>query len=172
MEVGTERDLAGLEPVSLTVALDVDYMLASGGYRGSEEALRQLARLGNSLKPGRGRRMMVQTVDPRSDLIETLRRGDPLPYLERVLFDRARQAMPPAREMIAIEVRGEQPPGVELGIDDLKPAEIYGPVPLENGRRWLLAGDLTGVRPMLRTLAAAWRERGATVRIDADPIDF
>jgi len=170
--VGTERDLAGLEPVSLAVATDVDFMLSGQGYRGSEEALRQLARLGNSLRPGRGRRMMVQTTEPHSDLIETLKRGDPIPYLERVLLQRARHGMPPSKEMIAIEVRGEPPEGIEDRIAGLEPVETYGPMPIEDGRRWLIAGDLTRVRPALRSLAMTWREKGATVRIDADPIDF
>ncbi len=170
--VGSERDLAGLDPVSLTVAVDIDFMAASGGYRGTEEALRQLARLGNVLRPGRGRRMMVQTREPGSDLARTLRRGDPVPYLERVLIERARGAMPPAREMIAIEVRGDPPHGLEADLEDLGPVDLYGPMPVESGRRWLLAGDLARVRSRLRTLAARWRDRGATVRIDADPIDL
>lgn len=172
VSVGTERDLAGIDPISLAVAVDVDFMVSGSGYRGSEEALRQLARLGNTLRPGRGRRMMVQTTDPRSDLVETLRRGDPIPYLERVLLERARLGLPPAKEMIAIEVRGESPEGVEEAIATLQPVEIHGPMPIETGRRWLVAGDLTKVRPALRALAATWREKGATVRIDADPIDF
>ena len=83
--VGAERNLAGLRPVSLTVASNPDGMLLSRSYRSSEETLRLLARLANAVSPGSGHRMMVQTKDPESDLMQTLRRGDPMPYLERVL---------------------------------------------------------------------------------------
>ncbi|MGD2103198.1 MAG: hypothetical protein PVG83_13275, partial [Acidimicrobiia bacterium] len=67
--VGTERDLAGLRRVSLAVAADVDGMLLGAGYRTSEEALRQLARLATMVGHGRGSRMMVQTSRPDSSLV-------------------------------------------------------------------------------------------------------
>jgi hypothetical protein len=73
--VGTERDLAGLEPVSLAVAADVDGMLMGIGYRTSEEALRQLARLGTLVSPGKGARLMLQTGRPDSLLVVTMRRA-------------------------------------------------------------------------------------------------
>jgi primosomal protein N' len=170
--VGTERDLAGLEPVSLVVAANVDALLMGTGYRAAEEALRQLARLANMLRAGRGRRMMIQTESPGSDLVQTLRRGNPIPYLERVLVDRARAGLPPSTEMIAIEVRGDSPQGVEDEIAGLGASEVFGPMAIDDGRRWLLSGSLTKVRKDLREHAGRWRERGATIRIDADPIDF
>lgn len=170
--VGTERDMAGLEPVSLVVAANADALLMGTGYRAAEEALRQLARLGNMLRAGRGRRMMIQTESPGSDLVQTLRRGNPIPYLERVLVDRARAGLPPSTEMIAIEVRGDSPQGIEDEIAGLGASEVFGPMAMEDGRRWLLAGSLTNVRKDLREYAGRWREKGATIRIDADPIDF
>lgn len=170
--VGTERDLAGLEPVALTVASNVDAMLMVPGYRSSEEALRVLARLANSLQEGSGHRMMVQTDEPDSPLIEALRRGEPIPYLEAVLVDRARTGVPPAAEMIAVEIRGQQPEKADEELVDLPDAEVLGPIEIEGGRRWLLEGDLRKARLELRRLVGRWRDTGATVRIDADPIDI
>lgn len=170
--VGTERDLAGLAPVTLTVVPDVDFLLSGTGYRASEEALRQLARLGNAMGRGAGRRMIIQTRRPGTPLIDALRRGDPIPYLETVLVRRARDQVPPAVEMIAIEIRGDLPDGVDAEIAGLDSADVLGPMSIEGGLRWLISGDLGNVRQSLRVMVGRWRERGATVRIDADPIDF
>lgn len=170
--VGTEKDLAGLRPVSLTVATNVDGMLMRPGYRTGEEALRQLARLANSLKPGSGHRMMVQTFDVAGPLVQALRKGDPIPYLERILVERAKTGVPPSTDMIAVEVRGEQPAGLDGELRKLPDASVMGPIELEEGRRWLLEGDLGKARPALRQLARRWRDSGSTVRIDADPIDL
>lgn len=171
--VGTERDLAGLGDVGLTVAADVDGMLIGTGYRTSEEALRQLARLASVLTPGKGSRLMLQTSRPDSLLVTTLRRGDPIPYLERVLVERAREGFPPSSEMIALETRGEVPEDVGETLTALEElgAAVLGPMPVEDGQRWLLTGKLGKARLELRGLVGRWRDRGATVRIDADPID-
>jgi primosomal protein N' len=106
-------------------------------------------------------------------LVTALRRGDPIPYLERVLIERAREGFPPSSEMIALEIRGEVPDdaGKSLaGLHELG-AAVMGPMSVEEGRRWLLTGKLGKARLELRSLVGHWRDRGATVRIDADPID-
>jgi primosomal protein N' len=171
--VGTERDLAVLGDVSLTVAADVDGMLTGAGYRTSEEALRQLARLASVLVPGKGSRLMLQTSRPDSLLVTTMRRGDPIPYLERVLVERAREGFPPSSEMIAVEIRGEVPEDASdnlMGLAELG-AVVLGPMDVEEGRRWLLTGKLGKTRLELRGMVGRWRDRGATVRVDVDPID-
>ncbi|MCI0678052.1 MAG: hypothetical protein L0Z63_03290 [Actinobacteria bacterium] len=170
--VGTEADMAGLAPVTLAIAPGADYLQRGSGYRGSEEALRQLGRLGALLGAGPGRRIMVQTDDPSSDLVHALRRADPIPYLEKVLVERARLGLPPSTEMLAIELRHLIPPTADTEIAGLGAGEVLGPVSLHDGRRWLLSGDLSRVRPALRSLVAGWREKGTTVRVDADPIDL
>lgn len=169
--VGTERDLASLTPVALAVAADVDGMLMGSGYRTTEEALRQLARLALAVGEGSGRRLMLQTSRPDSLLVTTLRRGDPIPYLERVLVERAREGAPPAAEMIAVELRGDVPESAGDDLGALEGAIVLGPISLTDGRRWLLTGSLGAARLELRRLVARWRDQGATVRIDADPID-
>lgn len=169
--VGTERDLAGLPLVSLAVAADVDGMLMGSGYRTTEEALRQLARLALAVGEGRGTRLTLQTSRPDSLLITTMRRGDPIPYLERVLVERAREGAPPASEMIAVEIRGKVPESAAADLATLNETVAMGPMTIPEGRRWLLTGKLGEARLQLRKIISRWRDGGATVRIDADPID-
>jgi primosomal protein N' (replication factor Y) len=170
--VGTERDLAGLDPVSLAVAADVDGMLMGHGYRTTEEALRQLARLALAIREGAGHRMMLQTSRTDSLLVTTMRRGDPIPYLERVLVERAREGYPPSTEMIAVEIRGRVPESAGDDLAGLPGATTMGPMEVDDGRRWLLTGSLGQARLHLRAAVARWRDAGATVRVDADPIDI
>ena len=170
--VGTERDLASLGPTSLTVASNPDGMLLSRSYRSSEETLRLLARLANAVSPGTGHRMMVQTREPGSDLIQTLRRGDPVPYLERVLVERARADVPPSTSMLAVELRGLVPDDVPASLTAISDVSVLGPLDIDDGKRWLLQGELRQARRELRALVGRWRDKGATVRIDSDPIDL
>lgn len=168
--VGTERDLAGLGKVALAISSDVDGMLIGGGYRTSEEALRQLARIAITVEGGSGARLLLQTTQPEHPLITTMRRGDPMPYLERVLVARGKERMPPSTEMIAVEIRGDGIDEVDLG--DLEgDVEVLGPLTIDDGRRWLLIGKLGKARQQLRTKVGKWRDSGATVRVDVDPID-
>ena len=172
VSVGTERDLAGLDEVTLAVAADVDGMLMGIGFRTSEEALRQLARLGSVVSARRGSRLMLQTSHPDSALVTALRRGDPVPYLERVLVERARDGSPPSTEMIAVEIRGEMPANAPADLAGLDPGTtVLGPMQVEDGVRWLLTGKLGRTRPELRKVVGRWRDKGATVRVDVDPID-
>lgn len=172
VSVGTERDLAGLSQVELAVAADVDGMLMGIGYRTAEEALRQLGRLALTVASAKGSRLMLQTSRPDSLLVTTMRRGDPIPYLERVLVERAKEGSPPSTEMLILEVRGDVPPSAGDDLAELDDAVIVmGPMTIEDGRRWLLSGDLGKARRQLRMIVGRWRDRGATVRIDADPID-
>jgi len=171
--VGTERDLPTLAPVPLAVAVDVDGLMLGHNYRTSEEALRILARLANAVEPGPARRMMAQTSLPEAPLLTALRRGDAVPSLEELLVERARLGLPPATEMLAIEIRGEEGPSrFDSDLRSLEPPMVLGPAPAAQGSRWLLQGSLGPVKPRLRPLVQRWREAGATVRIDADPIDL
>lgn len=171
--VGTERDLPTLDPAPLVVAIDVDGLMLGHNYRTSEEAMRILARLANAVESGSGRRMMAQTSLPDAPLVVALRRGDPMPFLEQQLAERARLGLPPATEMLALEIRGA---GEVKPFDDelraLDPPALLGPAQSAQGWRWLLQGTLRPLKPELRPLVQKWRETGATVRIDADPIDL
>lgn len=170
--VGTERDLAGLSGLTMAVAVDPDALIHGQNYRASEEALRILARLVGSVGRSRGYRTMLQTSDPGSGLITALRRGEPIPYLEEVLARRARDGFPPASEMMAIEARGVPPATVSSALRDLAVGMVMGPVEANDRHRWLLQGDLQQVKQGLRKTLQKLRDGGATIRVDADPIDL
>lgn len=170
--VGTERDLAGAEDFDVSVAVDVDALLFGKNYRASEEALRILARVVGSVHRGQGSRAILQTSAPESALIAALRRGKPVPYLEGVLADRARDGFPPATEMMAIEVRSDENAMAPALLEALGGSMILGSVPVKEGMRWLLQGDLRLIRPGLRSTVQKMRDAGLTVRIDVDPIDL
>ncbi len=172
IRVGTERDLANLNPVDLVVVADLEGMLNRPGFRASEDALRQLGRLGSMVARGAGSRMLVQTMHPDSALVVVLRRGNPVPFMERVLVERAREAVPPAVEFLLIELRGHEVPEVGLQLDASDAVDVLGPLPIDGGVRWLVTGRVDKVRPQLRTLVRQWRDAGLTVRVDADPIDL
>jgi primosomal protein N' len=170
--VGTERDLAGLSGLTMAVAVDPDALIHGQNYRSSEEALRILARLVGSVGRSRGYRTILQTSDPGSGLISALRRGEPIPYLEEVLEHRARDGFPPASEMMAIEARGVPPATVTAALQELAVGMVMGPVEATDRHRWLLQGDLQQVKQGLRKALQKLRDGGATIRVDADPIDL
>lgn len=169
--VGTERDLAGLESVDLAVSLDADALVLAPNYRAQEEALRLLTRLALSVRPGRGRRCLVQTAMPDEPVIEALRSGRPLAFQRSVLREREESGFPPVGEVIALETSGAEG---EIDVEALAPkATVLGPATTDAGKRWLVQGsDLRDVRIRLRGMVQSLRDRGVTVRIDVDPLDL
>lgn len=173
VSVGSESDLAGLGRFDLAVVADADGLIHAQHFRAGEEALRILGRLGNAVATGSGKRLMIQTSMPDSDVISTMRSGDPIPYLERLLVERARDRLPPAEAMMAVELRGvveASDATAALHLDGV--TSVLGPAEVEQGQRWLLQGDLRRAKIELRSLVQTWRDRGVTVRLDADPIDL
>ena len=73
--------------------------------------------------------------------------------------------------MIAVELRGNVPESASAELTGLPGAVVMGPMSLDDGKRWLLTGTLGEARLQLRRLVGRWRDGGATVRVDADPID-
>lgn len=171
--VGTERDLAGMGNFGLAVVADADGLMLGHDYRTGEEALRVLARVANTVGPGTGHRAIVQTSIPESPLIGVMRRGRPMAYLEDILAQRARDGLPPATEILALELGGQfDPDEVTADLAELDNASILGPARVGDHQRWLLQGSLGKPKLALRTKVQQWRDAGATVRLDADPIDL
>ena len=169
--VGTERDLVGLEGVALSVAVDADGLVRGTNYRSGEDALALLARVAAAVTAGRGRRMMLQTADPRHPLYAALRRADPVGYLTHELTVRAQLSLPPVGEVIVLEVGGTDDHSALEGVFD--GVSAFGPAQLGDRWRWLIQGaDLGEVRVRLTRAVAKLRDRGARVRIDVDPRDL
>jgi primosomal protein N' (replication factor Y) len=172
--VGTERDLPGLEPVDLAVVTDADGVLRAPHYRAVEDGFRLLARVAAATSTGSGRRTMVQTSDPGHPALSALRRGDPVSLVEVEAERRGQAGLPPAGELLALEV-GDAPEGADGALRETIGAAIsvHGPAGHKGRLRWLVQGrDLRTARVALRRLVAEWRDGGARVRVDADPIDL
>jgi primosomal protein N' (replication factor Y) len=156
------------------VATDADGLLFDTSYRAAEECLRILVRLAGKVLASSGRRMMVQTSEPDHPVMVALRRGDPISFLTDELAARERFGLPPAAEILIVERRGGQ---AGQGDDDLREAaaglSVMGPAMVGEGERWLIRGnDLNPFRTRIRPIVQRWRDTGATIRIDADPIEF
>jgi primosomal protein N' (replication factor Y) len=171
--VGTERDLPGLS-VDLTVVVDADGPIMAPTYRAAEDALRLLARAVAAAGDGRGRRAIVQTADPGHPVIGALVKGDPVGFVRADSARRAALGFPPGGEILAVEASGL----IGVARDDLAAevgdrAVVLGPAPAGDALRWLVqARDLTAARVVVRRVVGRWREAGARVRVDADPIDL
>jgi primosomal protein N' len=171
--VGTERDLPGLTGVHLSVVVDADGPLLAPNYRAVEDGLRLLARVVGAAGKGRGRRALIQTVDPTHPVMAALRRGDPMEVLETDVRARSAAGLPPGGEVLVLEAAGAPDDADEALRESIGArAAIHGPVPRGERLRWLIQGrDLRAARVVLRGVLHEWRDAGARVRADADPID-
>jgi primosomal protein N' (replication factor Y) len=174
LAVGTERDLPALRDVDLAVVVDADGVLRVPTYRAAEEGLRLLARVVAAAGRGPGRRAVVQTADPGHEVLEALRRGDPMPFLAAEIERRSAAGFPPVGEVLVVETAdaGEGADG-ELRAAVGEAVEVHGPALRRGRQRWLLqARDLRPARVALRGLVQEWRDGGARVRVDVDPVDL
>ena len=170
--VGTERDLPAVSKVDLAVAVDADGLIFAPNYRAGEDALRLLARLAARVRPGRGNRCIVQTASPVHPVIAALRSGHPIGFLEDELQRRADAGFPPAGDLMAIEV-GDAPGDIDTDLRSVAAQGVRGPAVVGDRQRWLLEGpDLRAAKIRLRRLVQKWRDAGARVRVDVDPLDL
>lgn len=171
--VGSERDIVTQNPIQMAVAVDIDGMTMSPTYRAAEDALRLLVRVANLVERGRGNRLIIQTALPEQDVVEALKAGGSTEFLAQQIEERRRSSFPPVGELIALEI--DRKVHVGAAVDDAigGVATVLGPASMKDRDRWLIQGkDLTKARVALRALAGTLRDRGARVRIDADPIDL
>lgn len=172
--VGSERDLPGVPKTALSIAVDADSLLMAPNYRAEEDAFRLLARIALTVVKGRGRRLVIQTSQPGHRVLHALRSGHPASLLRQLGDERVRDRLPPAGELVAIEVTGD----AALSAADIEAlagevVTIHGPEVGGGRTRWFVQGDsLQDTRIRLRNLVQRWRDNGLKVRIDADPIDL
>jgi len=172
--VGTERDLPSVPETALSVAVDADSLLLAPHYRAEEDALRLLVRVASTVARGRGRRCLIQTAQPEHRVLTALRHGHPLECLGQLSAERARDHLPPAAELLAVEVGGDAT-GRHSDLEAISgdAIQLHGPEVAAERTRWFLQGDqLQDVRVQLRAVVQAWRDAGLRVRVDADPMDL
>lgn len=173
IQVGTERDVPPAGSVALAIVIDADSMLLRPHYRAEEDTLRIVTRVASAVRRGRGHRCVVQTRMPDHRVMAALRHGNGEELTTEWLAERQADQLPPFGEIVAIEI-GDGPPNAD---GDLRKAlagavAVFGPAESGDRERWLLqAPDLRRHKIHLRELVQSWRDRGATVRVDADPLD-
>lgn len=172
--VGSEKDLPFVPPTALSVAVDGDSLLMAPHYRAEEDAVRLLARVILTVAKGRGHRGLIQTSQPNHRALAALQAGRPVQYLEGLLEERERDLLPPASELLAIEVTGgAEAPAADLAGLSVDGVQVHGPEEGGGRSRWFLQGpSLHETRVRLRAMVQRWRDSGLKVRIDADPIDL
>lgn len=173
IQVGTERDTPPPGTISLAVVVDADSMLLRPHFRAEEDTLRIIARVAGSVRRGRGNRCVIQTRMPSHRVLQALRHGTAADIVPEWLAERERDQLPPQGELLAVEIT-EPPAGVD---EELRAAlggdvGVFGPAQSDLALRWLVqAPDLRRAKIQLRSRVQSWRDRGATVRVDADPLD-
>lgn len=192
VRVGTERDIpyvrSGLpgdttapggptdgtpaRRMALSVVIDADTLILAPHYRAEEDALSIMARVALTVDKGRGHRCLIQTGQHRHRVFEALRSGRPTDLLGQLLAERETGGFPPVTQLMAIEITGPAPGAAA----DLEAAAgdgvgIHGPATTGDAVRWLVSGgDLRPFKVLLRGQVQRWRDGGAKVRIDADPV--
>jgi primosomal protein N' len=117
---------------------------------------------------------LIQTAQPEHRALGSLRGGHPLTYLRELIEERERDGLPPAAELIAVEVHGDAGSRAD---DIIRIADgdvhIHGPEVGGGRTRWFVqSASLQTTRVRLRSVVQQWRDAGLKVRIDADPIDL
>ncbi len=174
VQVGTERDLPTLGPIDLAVVVDADGLIRAPHYRAVEDGFRLMARVVAAAGSGRGRRAVAQTADPGHPALVALRRAAPDRLIRHEIDTRAALGFPPHGELLVLEVTDPPADGDRLLRSAVgERATVLGPAERRGRMRWLIQGnDLRPARLTLRGLVQDWRDGGARVRVDADPIDL
>ncbi|MGI9648787.1 MAG: hypothetical protein ACR2OI_09735 [Acidimicrobiia bacterium] len=171
--VGTERDLPAVGGTDLAVVVDADGLIHAPNYRADEDALRLIARVAETVGAGSGKRCMVQTGRAGDPVISALRRGDPIEFLQEAVVARSRTRLPPAGEVLVVELDQQGEATGDLSALTAGRAEVFGPAEVSGRQRWMVQGsDLRPVRIGLRRLVQKWRDGGIRVRIDVDPLEL
>jgi primosomal protein N' len=136
--------------------------------------MRLLVRVAATVARGRGNRCLIQTAQPGHRAFAALRHGHPLDFLQELNSERERDHLPPAADLLVIEVAGDATERhAELDVLESDQVQIHGPEEGGGRTRWFVQGDeLHLIRVQLRNIVRRWRDAGLKVRIDADPIDL
>jgi primosomal protein N' (replication factor Y) len=173
--VGSERDLVGLGTIDLGVVVDIDGIAGAPNYRAAEDALRLCVRVAHHIRRGDRNRLIVQTSATMQPVVQALAAGKSGPFLSDELMARKSAGFPPHGQLIAIEVAGVDSGDADVILRDVvaPAATLRGPAPMRDRSRWLIQGpDLDPTRIGLRSAVGKLRSDGATVRVDADPVDL
>lgn len=155
--VGTEAVLHRVRGIDVVAFLDFDAELLAPRYRATEHALALLVRAGRLVGPrSRGGRVMVQTFEPRHEVLAAVQLAEPQRVVPAETARRELLGLPPFRALAAVE-----------GADAVEFAQATGlefaPTPkgvLVRADTWMHLGE---------TLASTPRPKGSRLRVEVDP---
>jgi primosomal protein N' (replication factor Y) len=157
--LGTEAVLHRVRSATTVVFIDFDDELLAPRFRAAEEAMTLVVRAARLVGPrSAGGRVLIQTEDPRHEVVQAALHADPSRLLAAERTRRETLGLPPARAMAAVTgtAAGDWLRSVPLGFDVSGPAQ----------GRWLVrAADWDTLADGLEQLGG--RPRG--VRIEVDP---
>lgn len=160
--IGTEAVLHQITDADVVAFLDMDAELFAPRYRANEQAITLLARAAR-LVGGRagGGRLLVQTTDPRHDVLSAVLQADPGRFAAGEMARRAELHFPPVTALASISGAGAASLVASMpaspGVEAIGPSED----------RWLVRA--VDHRQLSDALAAAVRPE-ARVRIEVDPL--
>jgi primosomal protein N' (replication factor Y) len=191
MMLGTQMIAKGLDfpNVTLVAVLNADTALGIPDFRAEERTFQLVAQVAG--RAGRGERegrVIVQTMNPRSDAITLAAAHDYPRFADRELRIRERSGLPPSTRMARIVVRDEDARGAEERADEIAKSlaqhadprvTITGPFPCVITRisnEFRFSVELLAPGPTLITRALESCRRGGAlasdpkVMIDVDPL--
>ncbi|MCL1835732.1 MAG: primosomal protein N' [Oscillospiraceae bacterium] len=195
--LGTQMVTKGLdfENVTLAGVLSADSMLYMSDYRAYEKAFSLITQvIGRSGRGGKQGRAVIQTFNPRHEIVLLASRQDYDGFYERELALRETLGSPPVRDLISLAVSGLNEMAVISACSALKEmllgyfrgargVKILGPAPayvakVNNRFRYRLLISCDNNKKVRQTVAHVMRlftgdirSRGVTVFADTDPYD-
>lgn len=159
--IGTEAVLHQVQQADVVVFLDIDAELFAPRYRANDEVLALLARAARLVGPrSGGGRVVVQTTEPRHDVLTAVLQADPARFAAAELARRQLLRFPPASALAAISGAGAE--ALVAALPDDAAVAVLGP---SDGRYLLRAESHTA---LCDALAATPRPEART-RIEVDP---
>jgi primosomal protein N' (replication factor Y) (superfamily II helicase) len=160
--VGTEAVLHQIDQTDVVAFLDIDAELFAPRYRATEQVAGLLARAAR-LVGGRvgGGRILVQTTDPRNDVLTAILQADPARFATAELARREALRFPPVTALAAISGVGAQ------DFIDAMPTTADVEILSAADDRWLIRADTH--RLLCDALAATPRPE-RRVRVEVDPL--
>jgi primosomal protein N' (replication factor Y) len=155
--VGTEAVLHRVRGIDVVAFLDFDAELLAARYRATEHALALLVRAGRLVgNRQRGGRVMVQTFEPRHEVLAAVQLAEPQRVVPAEMARRELLGLPPFRALAAVEGSDAVEFATATGLE-------FAPTPkgvLVRADTWMELGE---------ALASTPRPKGSRLRVEVDP---
>jgi primosomal protein N' (replication factor Y) len=155
--VGTEAVLHRVRGVDVVAFLDFDAELLAPRYRATEHALALLVRAGRLVgSRSRGGRVLVQTFEPRHEVLAAVQLADPKRVVPAETARRELLGLPPFRALAAVEGADAEEFAQATGLEFAPTAKGV----LVRADTWMELGE---------ALASTPRPKGSRLRVEVDP---